>query len=34
MSICTLIIKNMKTMRKCIDNIYQLAKDQALVKKF
>jgi hypothetical protein len=23
-----------KTMRKCIDNIYQLAKDQALVKKF
>ena len=24
----------MKTMRKCNDEIYQLAKDQALVKKF
>ena len=31
--ICTLIIKNMKTMRKCNDEIYQLAKEQALVKK-
>ena len=30
--ICTLIIKNMNTLRKCNDEIYQLAKDQALVK--
>jgi hypothetical protein len=28
-----LIIKNMKTMRKCNDEIYQLTKDKALVKK-
>jgi hypothetical protein len=28
-----LFINNMKRMRKCNDEIYQLAKDQALVKK-
>jgi hypothetical protein len=27
-------INNMKRMRKCNDEVYQLAKDQALVKKF
>jgi hypothetical protein len=26
-------INNMKRMRKCNDEVYQLAKDQALVKK-
>jgi hypothetical protein len=27
-------MNNMKAMRKCDDEIYQLAKDQALVKNF
>jgi hypothetical protein len=31
---CTLIYKQMNRMRKCNDEVYQLAKDQALVKKF